>query len=469
MGKDAAGNVYEGRELDRVPPQDVDAERSVLGAMFEPIGNRDTIGAVVEVLGDDIDKCGLYREAHKKIYAAILRLYDAGRPVDLVTMTTELMRSDDLEKVGGVPYLDEMIESVPASENVKYYADMVKEQGLRRKAIRLAAQMSFRSFDNSEEISDVLDDAADALVDIRQWDSGIDGALKSVETAFLEYAEFIDHIEDWSIKFGIPLFDSNIRFSIGDVAVLIAHNGNGKSLFCSNMQAQAWQKQRAKSIYFSLEMMSFSLYERLAAILWGFHPRDIQKVMMNEGDDLISDTLSEDEGREALRKAVDHEFGDGLFFVDRPGLTLRQMERVVKATNGARLVIMDYIQLMKGRGENRYERIATITQGLKEFAKRTQTAVLVVSQVNKGVKGKTQRITLDDVRDSGTITEVPDLAFGLWQDEKDAKIKHVEILKSRHMPNATGRRVKLFFPNESPFLAEMQEDANGASRSFGID
>ena len=122
-------------KLDKVPPQNIDAERAVLGAMLIADGSKEVIPRVVEILGDNLNGNGFYREAHQKIYVAILNLFERGEPADLLTLMRELERTGDLEKVGGLAYLDEMIESVPTAANVEYYAKMVKDEALRRRLI----------------------------------------------------------------------------------------------------------------------------------------------------------------------------------------------------------------------------------------------------------------------------------------------------------------------------------------------
>ena len=154
--------------FDRVPPQNVDAERAVLGAMLLPDGGREAIPKVIEILGDDPYGDIFYKETHQKIYNAILNLFEKNQPVDLVTATRELEQIGDLEKVGDVAYLDEMMDSVPTAANVEYYARIVKDESLRRRLIRASVQIYNDSFDNAEDIDVLLDGAERTVLDIRK-------------------------------------------------------------------------------------------------------------------------------------------------------------------------------------------------------------------------------------------------------------------------------------------------------------
>ena len=169
-------------KLERVPPQNIDAERAVLGAMLMSEGGREAIPRVVEVLGDDPIRNGFYREAHQNIYAAILNLFERGEPADLLTVATELERSNDLERVGGVPYLDDMIESVPTAENIEYYAKIVQGEAMRRRLIRVSSEIYNESFDNTEDVDMLLDKAEKSILDIRQ---------ESINTGFVPLKRII--------------------------------------------------------------------------------------------------------------------------------------------------------------------------------------------------------------------------------------------------------------------------------------
>ncbi|MDQ1317342.1 MAG: replicative helicase, partial [Candidatus Poribacteria bacterium] len=154
--------------FERVPPQNVDAERAVLGAMLLPDGGREAIPKVIEILGDDPYGDIFYKEAHQKIFNAILNLFEKNQPVDLVTATRELEQIGDLEKVGDVAYLDEMMDSVPTAANVEYYARIVKDESIRRRLIRASVQIYNDSFDNAEDIDVLLDGAERTVLDIRK-------------------------------------------------------------------------------------------------------------------------------------------------------------------------------------------------------------------------------------------------------------------------------------------------------------
>ncbi|MBD3183563.1 replicative DNA helicase, partial [Candidatus Poribacteria bacterium] len=155
-------------KLDKVPPQNIDAERAVLGAMLLSDGGKEAIPRVIEILGDNPNNSCFYRAAHQKIYAAILNLFDRGEPADLLTVTRELEKTDDLEAAGGVPYLDEMIDSVPTAANVDYYAKMVKDEAVRRNLIYASAQIYNESFNDSEDVEILLDKAETSILNIRE-------------------------------------------------------------------------------------------------------------------------------------------------------------------------------------------------------------------------------------------------------------------------------------------------------------
>ncbi len=427
--------------LDRVPPQNIDAERAVLGAMLISDGGKEAIPRVIEVLGGDPTGESFYKEAHRKIYNAILNLFEKAEPSDLLTVTRELERAGDLEKVGGVPYINEMIDSVPSAANVEYYAQMVKDESIKRRLIYTSAQIYNESFDDSEDIEMLLDKAERAILDIRQEnvERGFIPVKRIIKSSFSEIQELYnkqEHVTGVASGF-IDLDEATSGFQKSDFIVIAGRPGMGKSMFVQNITQYVSCECRIPVGLFSLEMSKEQLVVRMLASEANVSFQNLRTGFLSESDwpklTIAAGKLSE----------------SPVFIDDTPGIgvmELRARARRLKAEHDAGLIIIDYLQLMQGRGrvENRQQEISDISRALKGLAKELSIPVIACSQLSRNVENRPdKRPQLSDLRESGAIEQDADLVLFLYREEyyerdMSAKQGEAEVIigKQRNGPTA---------------------------------
>jgi replicative DNA helicase len=434
-------------KLDKVPPQNIDAERAVLGAMLISEGGREAIPRVIEILGDNPNGNGFYRESHQKIYGAILNLFDRGEPADLLTVTRELERTGDLENVGGVSYLDEMIDSVPSVANVEYYAQMVKDEALRRRLILTSAQIYNDSFDSSEGIDLLLDRAEREILDIRRdnVNKGFMALKRIVRGSFRTIEELYNKKEHVT---GVPsgfvdLDKTTSGFQQSDFIVIAGRPGMGKSMFIQNIAQYVAGKCRIGVGIFSLEMSQQQLALRMLASDANVDFQRLRTGFLSESDwpklTISAGNLSE----------------SPIFIDDTPGISVMEMRaksRRLKAEHDVGLIMVDYLQLMQGRGkiENRQQEISDISRSLKALAKELNIPLVACSQLSRSPEARPdKRPQLSDLRESGAIEQDADLVLFLYRDEyyereSSDRVGEAEIIigKQRNGPTKT---VKLAF------------------------
>lgn len=432
------GNV----KLDRVPPQNIDAERAVLGAMLLSDGGREAIPRVVEVLGDDPSGDVFYRESHRKIYAAILNLFERAEPADIITVTRELERAGDLEKAGGVSYIDEMMDSVPTAANVEYYAQMVRDEAMKRHLIYTSAQIYNKSFDDSEDLDLLLDWSERAILDIRQEnvDKGfvpLKAIIKNSFNAIQELYNKQEHVTGVPSGF-IDLDEKTSGFQKSDLIIFAGRPGMGKSMFVQNITQYVACESRTPVGLFSLEMSKEQLVIRMLASEANVDFQSLRTGFLSESAwpklTIAAGKLSE----------------APIFIDDTPGISvmeLRARARRLKAEHEVGLIIIDYLQLMqaRGRSESRQQEISEISRSLKALAKELSIPVIACAQLSRQVETRPdKRPQLSDLRESGAIEQDADLVMFLYREEyyeRDMATKpgeaEVIIGKQRNGPTAT--------------------------------
>lgn len=428
--------------LDRVPPQNIDAERAVLGAMLMSDGGKEAIPRVIEILGDSTAGDGFYRGAHQKIYSAILNLFERGEPADLLTVTRELERTRVLEKVGGVSYIDEMIDSVPTAANVEYYAQMVKDEAMRRRLIYTSAQIYNESFDDSEDVELLLDKAERAILDIRQEnvDRGFVAIKRIIKSSFSAIQELYNRKEHVT---GVPsgfidLDEKTSGFQPSELIVIAGRPGMGKSMFVQNIAQYVASQCRIPVGLFSLEMSKQQLVVRMLAA-----EANVEFQKLRTG--FLSDSAWP-----KLTIAAGNLSESPIFIDDTPGISvmeLRAKARRLKAEHEVGLIIVDYLQLMQGRGraESRQQEISDISMSLKSLAKELDIPLIACSQLSRQPEGRPDKHPqLSDLRESGAIEQDADLVLFLYREEyyeRDLSARQGEaeviIGKQRNGPTAT--------------------------------
>jgi len=385
--------------LDRVPPQNIDAERAILGALMLPDESSDTIPVAMQILV----KGDFYKKSHQDIYAAVISLFEKDINVDLLTVTQELGRQSRLERIGGVPELDAMIESVPTGSNVKHYADMVKELSMKRQLIVASARMYNQAFDDSLEFDQVIGDAEQVVLDIRMAGMQDDHLyqIKSVLTSTSKYvnaiAENPDHM--LGIATGFPELDKCIKgIQKSDYTIIAGRPSMGKSMLAQQIAQYAAIHCQEPVCYFSLEMSKDALGIRIMSSLGGVPLERIREGYMT-GEDQSAVAMG-------FSKITDAP----MFIDDTPNISIEELRakcHQVMARQGLGLVIVDYFTLMHStrKHEGRLAELNYISTQLKGIARSLNVGLILVSQLNRNLESRPinqKRPILSDLRECVT-------------------------------------------------------------------
>jgi replicative DNA helicase len=409
----------------RIPPHSEEAENSVLGSILI---DKEAIVAVAEFLRPE----HFYKEANEEIFKAILALYEERKPIDIVTLTDKLKKQRSLAKVGGSAYLTSLVESVPTAANVEHYGQIVKNSYTKRQLITAAGRIAESAFDEGQEADEVLDQAEQSVFALSQ--RHLKQVFLPVKDALRESFDRLDelHKKAGGLR-GLPtgfrdLDDTLAGMQDSNLLILAARPGIGKTAFVLNVAQYLAVKEDIPVGFFSLEMSKEELVDRLLVA-----QADIDAWRLKTG------RLEEDDFTK-LSEAMG-ELAEAPFFVDdTPALSVLEMRtkaRRLLAERGVRILIVDYLQLIRGRGlENRVQEVSEISQGLKNLSRELKLPVLAVSQLSRAVeqRGK-KKPQLADLRESGAIEQDADVVMFLWRpDEEDLENLILEVAKHRNGP-----------------------------------
>ncbi len=399
--------------LQKLPPQNVEAEQMVLGAIL--IEN-DSMNKVVDIVSPD----DFYKDAHRRIFKVMLDMFETGEAIDLVTLPDAIGAKIGLESVGGASYLAYLVSLVPTAANIKNHARIVREKAILRKLIHSATDIITQSYDETRTVTNI-----DELLD-RAEKSIFEIAQNKIRDAFVSMKNIVGHsfaiverlYERKEMVTGLPtgfadLDERTSGLQPSDLIIIAGRPSMGKTAFVLNIAAYA-AIEKAKSIaIFSLEMSK----EQLVLRLLGSESRvDAHKLRTGHLSERDWHPLSLAAGRLA----------DCRIFIDDTAaisvLETRAKARRLKADQGLDLVIVDYLQLMRGRGDegSREQEISNISRSLKALAKELQVPVVALSQLNRAVEtrpGKEKRPMLADLRESGAIEQDADVILFIYRDE----------------------------------------------------
>lgn len=426
----------------RVPPQNLEAEKSVLGSMLI---DDEAIGHALEIL----DESWFYEEAHQRIYAAMLDLYNNHKKIDLITLSDKLKNDGALAGIGGVSYLTALIEFVPTSANIEHYAHIVREKGIQRRLIKNATQIIGDSFEAKSNIAELVDQAEKLIFEItdlrhKQGAIHIKELIKSsIETidSLYQRKEYIT-----GIATGFHEFDkmtSGLQKS--DLIVIAGRPSMGKSALAVSMAEYAGIEKKMGVVFFSLEMSKEQLVQRMLCS----HARvDAHKVR--------SGFLSPSDWPK-LTAAAGKLSSASIFIDDTPAISaleLRAKARRLKANHDIQLIVLDYLQLMRStyKSDNRQQEISDISRSIKALARELNVPIIAISQLSRAVESRQDhRPQLSDLRESGAIEQDADLVVLLMREEyympteENKGVADCIIAKQRNGPVGT---VKLAFIKE---------------------
>jgi replicative DNA helicase len=428
--------------LDKVPPQNLEAEQAVLGSMLL---SEEAIGKAIEIL----EESHFYNDAHKKIYSLIVKLFDSNKPVDLLTLSDELKKRGLLDEVGGPAYLALVANSVPSAANIVQYAKIVKEKYILRSLINVATNIVSKCQQPLENVDVLLDEAEKSIFDIVSHK--IEGSFVPIKDLVKSTIEVIDSIYQREVHVtGIPTgFDNfdilTAGFQPSDFIVVAGRPSMGKSAFACCIAEHVALNEKLPVAIFSLEMSKEHLVQRMLCAHARVDNHKLRSGFLNLEDwPRLTDSASK------LSEA-------SIYIDDTPGISaleLRAKARRLKARHDIKLLILDYLQLMRGSGrsENRQQEISEISRGLKDLARELHIPVLAVSQLSRAVESRADhRPQLSDLRESGAIEKDADVVVLLLREEyyhpteENRGIAEVIIAKQRNGPVGT---VKLAFIKE---------------------
>ena len=392
----------------KLPPQNVEAEQSVLGGIL--IEN-DAINKVVEILTPE----DFYRDAHRRIYNALINLSSRDEPADLITLTNELRKIDQLDAAGGASYITSLIDSVPTAANIEYYARIVKEKSILRQLIQTSTDIITESYQDRSDVESFLDEVERSIFQISE--NRVRPSFYPIRDIVKQSFKTLERLyEKKELVTGVPsgfkeLDQMTAGFQPSDLIIVAGRPSMGKTAFCLNVAQYAAIEKRTPVAVFSLEMSKEQLVIRLLCSEAHVEGTRLRTGFLSEGDwprlTIAAGNLSE----------------APIFIDDTAALSileLRAKARRLKADQGLGMVIIDYLQLMRGRArvESRQQEISEISRSLKAVAKELNIPVIAVSQLSRRTEERTgMRPQLSDLRESGAIEQDADLILFLYRDE----------------------------------------------------
>lgn len=425
---------------ERIPPQNVDAEQSVLGAIFLA---KDALETASEILQPD----DFYKTAHQRIFAAMVDLYNKGEPVDIVTVTAELQDKKLLDEVGGVTYLTELSSAVPTAANIEYYAKIVLEKSGLRRIIKAATKIATDGYDadSSQELLAVAEQRFSELNE--RGNRGNDFA--PIRNILVEAYDMIYLLSTRKTDItGVPsgyrdLDELTGGFQKSDLIILAARPSVGKTALGLNVAQNVAHAGETVAV-FSLEMAASQLVQRMICAEGLI---DAQKLRVGG--------LEEDDW-EKLTKAIGLLGNAPIYIDDTPGVTVHDIRtkcRKLKKQKGLGLILIDYLQLIYSNSKaNRQEQVSEISKALKNLARELEVPVIALSQLSRSVEQRQdKRPMLSDIRESGSIEQDADIVAFLYRDDyynKESEQKNiVEVNIAKHRNGPTGT-VELAFLKE---------------------
>ena len=443
----------------KVQPQAMPLEEAVLGALML---DKNALTVVLDILRAE----SFYLEGHQQIYRAMLRLFERSQPIDLLTVTEELKKSGDLDMAGGPAHLVELTNRVASAANIEYHARIIAQKYIQRELISVSTKIIKDAFEDTTDVFQLLDDAEQGLFSIAQ--QNMSRGYDSMSALAVKVRKQLDELRNREDGLtGVPTgFTDLDRLTSGwqpsDLIILAARPGMGKTSFVLSLAKNAAAEFSKGVAIFSLEMSSVQLAQRIISM-----EAEISGSKMRNGQ-------LEDYEMQQLNTALERISEAPIFIDDTPGINvfeLRAKCRRLKMQHDISLVVIDYLQLMSGGGENskgnREQEISSISRALKGLAKELNVPVIALSQLSRAVemRGGTKRPQLSDLRESGAIEQDADMVsfiyrpeyYQILEDEEGQSLKGIAeiiIAKNRHGALKT---IKLKFTDEFARFSNLED------------
>ncbi len=438
--------------IGRIPPHNIEAEQAVLGCMLL---DADVIPTVTELIKSE----DFYRDDHREICEAIVDITEKAGPVDIITVSEQLQLRGTLDGIGGLDYLASITGAVPTTANAKHYAKIVEEKALLRRLIKAAADISGMSYEASEEAAFVLDRAEKSIFDILQKRST--QGFTHIKDVLLETFSRLEELyNSKGFITGIPTGFNDLDFKTAglqnsDLVLIAARPGMGKTAMALNIAQYAAVQRHVPVAIFNLEMSKDQLVNRMLC-----------SEVMVDSQKMRTGKLEDDDWKK-IAQALAPLSDAPIYIDDTPGISVMDIRakcRRLKLEKNLGLVVIDYLQLMQGRGkiENRQQEVSEISRSLKILAKELNVPVVTMSQLSRGPESRTDhRPMLSDLRESGAIEQDADIVMFLYRDDyynPETERKNIaEVIIAKHRNGSTGT-VELRWFGEYTKFANLKRD-----------
>jgi replicative DNA helicase len=437
---------------ERLPPQNLEAEQSVLGSMLL---EKEAVNTAIEHLRPE----DFYRDAHRRVFESMVELTDRGEPLDVITLVEALRQKKSLEEIGGVTYLTQLANVVPTAANVAFYTRIVREKSLLRQLINAATKIAARGYESGDDVEQVIDEAEQAIYNVSRR-----RGTESFVTLKRVLLDTFDHIALLyenkggltGLATGFPDFD-NLTSGLqpSDLIIIAARPSMGKTTLALNMAQHIGIKERKPVAVFSLEMSREQLVQRMLCAQANIDAHRLRRGYLADND------------WNKLTEAVGP-LGDAPIFIDdSPAISIMEMRaktRRLKAEHGLGAVFVDYLQLMRSseRSENRQQEISAISRGLKALAKELVLPVVALSQLSREVEKRgDKRPILSDLMESGGIEANADLVAFIYRDEyynpETEKKGMAEVIIAKQRNGPVGRLELYFMDKYNKFVSTTRD------------
>lgn len=448
MSDQSSNNQPQGK----IPPQNVDAEISLLGSLLIE-------DEAIITIADKINAEDFYDKRHGTIYTAILRLYEQHKPVDLLTLSSILKDSDELEIIGGSSYLTELTNAVPTAAHAEHYADIVAEKSMRRKLIKASEDIVNLSFgDSMSSVQEILEQAEQRLFAVSQ--RTLKQEMVSIEQILAEGFDRLDELHKnkgrlRGVRTGWRDLDTmTAGLQRSDLIVLAARPAMGKTTLVGNLVQNIALNEKQATLFFSLEMSKDQLVDRMLAAESGVDAWNIRTGNLTDQD------------FEKLGSAMGALSEAPIFIDDTPGISVLEMRTKARREamkNPLGLIVVDYLQLMSsgkkgGDFNNRVQEISEISRGLKLIARELNVPVIALSQLSRSVESRSPQIPqLADLRESGSIEQDADIVMFIYREayynpETDRQ-NVTDLIIAKHRNGPTGKVELYFHPERLKFMS----------------
>ncbi len=433
----------------KVPPQNVDAEMSLLGAVLI---DEEVLADITE----HVKPRDFYDKRHAMIYDAIMRLYEKNKPVDLLTLTDELKRKKELDEIGGSAYLTELTNYVPTAAHAESYAEIVAQKAVRRRLIKASGEISELGYDEATSTQELLQQAEAELFAVS--DQSLKQDLTSLESILTDSFDRLEELHRnkgqlRGVRTGYRDLDNmTAGLQRSDLIILAARPAMGKTTLVTNLMYNVATIAKQSVLFFSLEMSKEQLVDRMLA-----DASDVDSWNIRTGN------LS-DEDFSKLSEAMGEMAEAPIFIDDTPGLSVLEMR--TKARRAAHdqplgLIIIDYLQLMQGSGRhdgNRVQEVSEISRGLKLIARELNVPVIALSQLSRTVENRSPQIPqLADLRESGSIEQDADIVMFIYREayyNPDTERENItDLIIAKHRNGPVGKVELYFHPERLRFMS----------------